>query len=256
MASGMARGAIARGKKIAFGDGRKIIWDQYSDVIFRGNPNVARPEERRRFDLEWIPHYKGHRLYNRQGPTNWHWNYDFRATPGEVFLLPSEQHFGAIAAGHVVIEPSVPSFKTCAPNKQWPVERYDDVARLLMIEGYSIMQFSHMTTRHNIPGARQVVTKSFRQAISALGNSLLYIGAEGGMHHGAAAMNIPAVVLFGGFVPPAVTGYDSHTNLTGGAEFACGSFRYCEHCIAAMKAISVDEVVTAALEHLRNGRHS
>jgi hypothetical protein len=76
------------------------------------------------------------------------------------------------------------------------------------------------------------------------------------MHHGAAAMNIPAVVLFGGFVPPAVTGYDSHTNLTGGAEFACGSFRYCEHCIAAMKAISVDEVVTAALEHLRNGRHS
>jgi hypothetical protein len=248
----MARGAAERGVKIAFGDGRQIIWDHHSNIILRFNPNVAAPAEHKRRNLEWIAHYKGHRLYNKNGSDRWIWNYDFRATPGEMYLLPGEKNFGAIAAGHVVIEPSVPGFKPCAPNKQWPVERYDDVARHLMVEGYRVMQFRNPYTTHAIPGASVVETKSFRQALSALGNAALYIGAEGGMHHGAAAMGTPAVVLFGGFVPPAVTGYDTHTNLTGGAE-ACGSFQRCQHCIDAMNSISVEEVVEAALGHLRDG---
>jgi len=62
-----------------------------------------------------------------------------------------------------------------------------------------------------------------------------------------------AIVLFGGFVPPAVTGYPMHRNLTGGAE-ACGSFNRCDHCLAAMRAISVDEVHAAAVQELGGRR--
>jgi len=57
------------------------------------------------------------------------------------------------------------------------------------------------------------------------------------------------VVLFGGFIPPSVTGYAAHANLTGGAE-ACGSLKPCPHCRKAMEAISVEEVVEEALERL------
>jgi hypothetical protein len=57
------------------------------------------------------------------------------------------------------------------------------------------------------------------------------------------------VVLFGGFIPPAVTGYNTHTNLTGGA-VACGSFLPCDHCRAAMLNIGVDEAEAAALKYL------
>jgi hypothetical protein len=57
------------------------------------------------------------------------------------------------------------------------------------------------------------------------------------------------VVLFGGFIPPSVTGYGGHANLTGGAE-ACGSLDPCRHCQAAMGRIGVDEVHAAALERL------
>jgi hypothetical protein len=64
------------------------------------------------------------------------------------------------------------------------------------------------------------------------------------MHHGAAAVGTPAVVIFGGFIPPAVVGYDMHVNLTGGAE-ACGSLNKCLHCRAAMEKISVEEVYQA-----------
>jgi hypothetical protein len=69
------------------------------------------------------------------------------------------------------------------------------------------------------------------------------------MHHGAAAMGVPGVVLFGGFIPPQVTGYLMHANLTGGAE-ACGSLNPCPHCAAAMQAISVDEVLHHAMTWL------
>src|SRR6185369_14162072 len=77
MATGLARGAHARGKRIAFGDGRNIIWDANSAAIFRGNPNIARPGSERDRDIEWLPYYKGHRIYNRLGDRKWIWNLDF-----------------------------------------------------------------------------------------------------------------------------------------------------------------------------------
>lgn len=249
MASGMARGASLRGKRIAFGDGIKIIWDQNSEMIFRGNPNVAAPESLGG-NVEWIGFHRGNRIYNRQGDGRWIWNYEFRPIPGELFLSLDEKRFGEKAGkGFVVIEPNVPAFKSVAPNKQWPVERYDNVARRLRGLGYEVIQFDYGKGRR-ISGAKQVGTSTFRHALAILANAAIYIGPEGGLHHAAAAFGKPGVVLFGGFIPPQVTGYDIHTNLTGGAE-ACGSLRPCSHCRGAMNAISVDQVFNAAIEHLR-----
>ena len=62
----------------------------------------------------------------------------------------------------------------------------------------------------------------------------------------AATVKAKGVVIFGGFIPPEITGYDFHTNLFTGGE-ACGSRYSCKHCKAAMEAIGVDEVV----EHMR-----
>jgi hypothetical protein len=62
-------------------------------------------------------------------------------------------------------------------------------------------------------------------------------------------VGVEGVVLFGGFIPPEVTGYALHTNLTGGAE-ACGSLQPCAHCHEAMKAIGVDEVLERAMARL------
>jgi hypothetical protein len=245
MASGMARGAAKRCKRIAFGDGRNIKWDHHSKEIFRGNPNVAPPGTERTGGIEWIPFYKGHRIYNRGGADRWIWNYDFRAVAGEVFFSDEEIKFAErFGGGFVVVEPNVPAFKGCAPNKQWPVERYDAVALELKRAGHDVVQFVY-GPGHGVRDVRRVPTQSFRHGIAMLSRAALYIGPEGGLHHGAAAVGIPAVVLFGGFVPPQVTGYESHTNLTGGVE-ACGSFNACQHCRAALDAISVDEVLSAA----------
>jgi ADP-heptose:LPS heptosyltransferase len=151
--------------------------------------------------------------------------------------------------GFVVIEPQSAQWKTVAPNKDWGVGKFQVVADRLRDAGRRVVQFRGDKSAAALRGVEQLPTRSFRDALSVLSNAALYIGGEGGLHHGAAALAIPAVVLFGGFIPPSVTGYAFHTNLTGGTD-ACGSLKPCKHCRQAMADISIDDVFGAALGRL------
>jgi ADP-heptose:LPS heptosyltransferase len=106
------------------------------------------------------------------------------------------------------------------------------------------VQFVHKNSRRKLNGVTLLDFQNFRDAISVLSKADIYVGPEGGMHHAAAAVGVKAVVLMGGFIPPAVVGYDSHVSLTGGAE-ACGNIEPCVHCRAAMKKITVEQVMDA-----------
>lgn len=251
IATGIARGAKERGKRIAFGDGQHIKWDQNSELIFRGNPNIARPgDERAATDLEWVSYYKGCRGYNSDGGNRWVWNMKWRCKPGEMFFNPIEIARGSsFGSGFIVIEPNVETWKQVAPNKDWGNAKYRQLSERLIADGHKLVQFVYARSGVILAGVKSIRTPTFRDALAIMANAKLYIGAEGGLHHGAAALGIPAVVLFGGFVPPQVTGYNSHTNLTGGA-IACGSFKPCQHCKQAMAAISVDSVYEAARKYL------
>lgn len=255
MATGIAKGAKARGKRIAFGDGTNILWDHHSEAIFRGNLNIAPVGSERDHDLEWVPFYRGNRIYNvhNSAAQRWEWNYDWHPIPGELFFSPDELRYSE-TFGHdwILIEPNTLKFKRSAINKRWSFNRYLKVADNLLRAGYKVSQFNY-GEGHAIPEVRQIHTPSFRHALAALRNARLYIGSEGGMHHGAAAVNVPGVVLFGGFIPPSVTGYVSHTNITGldGDEVACGSLIPCGHCIAALSRIKVNQVMDAVMEQLR-----
>jgi ADP-heptose:LPS heptosyltransferase len=250
MATGMAKGARERGKRIAFGDGRRIIWDHNSATIFQGNPNVAAPGTEGSSDLQWIRYYKGHRIYNFQANDRWIWNPEFKAIPGELFFDHQEKRNASrFGSGFILIEPNIESWKSVAPNKDWGRAKYQDLADRLIDDGYRVAQFIYPKSTNPLEGVERLRTLSFRDAVAVLGKASLYIGPEGGLHHGAAAMQRDAVVLFGGFIPPQVTGYDWHANLTGGAK-ACGSLSACRHCQEAMAAISVDEVYEAAKARL------
>jgi len=249
MATGIARGAKARGKRIAFGDGQKIIWSYLSEQIFKDNPNIAPLGSENDPDIEWHPFCRGNRIYNRQVGNRWEWNYEFRPIPGEVFFTPEELEFGAqFGSGFVVIETNVMQ-KGFSPNKQWPIIRYNKVARLLQKDGAEVVQFV-FNGGYVLPNVRQIRTPTFRHAMAVLKYAALYIGPEGGLHHASAAVGAGAVVLFGGFIPPRVTGYDAHTNLTGSDVF-CGSLQTCSHCKTAMETISVPDVMDAAHQYLK-----
>lgn len=243
IASGLARGAAERGKRIAFGDGKKIRWDKNSAEIFRGNKNIATPGSERANDIEWVPFFQGSRLYNTHSHNKWNWNYDFKCIPGEIIFTPEEVEFAkSVRPGFILIEPNVPWWKSVAPNKDWGRNKYQAVADSLFAEGRDVVQFG--AGRDRLKNVRIIETRSFRMACAALSRARMAILPEGGLHHAAAAVGIPAVVLFGGFIPPQVTGYQTHVNLTGGAT-ACGSLTKCQHCRDAMEAITVEEVLAS-----------
>lgn len=252
ISTGLARGAKARGKRIAFGDGKRIMWGPWCEQMFAGNPNIARPGDERSIDIEWVHHYKGHRLYVRtHGKRRWVFNPQFSVIPGEIFFDQHEKDFADnITAGFVLIEPRV---KPCYPNKQWPVERYVEVAQRLIAAGFRVAQFVYDGENALLcDGVEPILTPKLRLALAALSRADLFIGPEGALAHGAAAVGIKSVVLFGGFSPPSVVGYSANANLTGGATH-CGWVMPCMHCRRAMNAISVDRVCQSALEFLNAG---
>ncbi len=248
VASGLARGAKDRGELIAFGFGGKIRWNRHSHEIFRNNPNVAPPGQENIANLRWIAHCPGARLNTagiEHNGLRWRW-LPFRPPPGELFFDESECSFGAsFGHGFVVIEPRV---KPCWANKQWPQKRYQAVAHALEDRGVRVVQFSGEAPP--IEGCGEVIaTPTFRLALAVLSQASLYIGAEGGLHHGAAAVGIKAVVIFGGWPDPRSSGYDAHRNLAA-PDAGCGTIARCPHCENALNRISVDQVVNAALMEL------
>lgn len=252
--SGLARGAAGRGKRIAFGDGRRIIWSDQSHAIFRGNPNVARPGSERSAHLEWIAHYRGNRLYGSVQGGRWQFR-DMECQPGEIFFEQGELAFAARLPldPFIVIEPRVKPLGACAgANKQWPLSRYEKLAEQLKREtGLRVVQFVPIGWRPLVTAAEVVQTPSFRHAVAVLQRAALYIGPEGGLHHGAAAVGTKAVVIFGGFNTPRSTGYPWHENLTVGDP--CGTTGRCFHCQDAMAAIGIGRVHEAALRQLAGG---
>lgn len=249
LSTGLARGAKARGKRIAFGNGQRIMWGPWCEQMFRDNPNIARPGDEGAADIEWVHHYKGHRLYVKTHPKyKWIYNKAFRVVPGEMFFSADELEFAEnTASGFVLIEPRV---KPCYPNKQWPVERYAQVARRLIESGQRVAQFVYDGEAKLLcEGVEAIATPKLRLALSVLARAGLYIGPEGALAHGAAAVGVKSVVIFGGFTDPQVVGYAGNMNLTGGAP-PCGNHKFCNHCKAAMAAISVEKVYQSAFKLL------
>jgi hypothetical protein len=255
IASGQARGYKARGRRAAFGDGKTIIWHHFAYEIFQGNPNVAPPGHDRHADIQWVANYRGNRPYNTSDKDNkrWNWIPDTIKSAGELFFTGDELRAAHRFRGCILVEPNVPHFKPSGKNKQWPVEHYQLVVDKLVKYGFKIIQPRYQPPfgpGHLLKDVEHVAT-SFRQTLANLSKCKLYLGPEGGLHHGAAAVGTPAVVLFGAFVSPKVTGYSKQRNFYSGDGLGCGSWDPCEHCFEAMQRIRPD-VVLEACEELLN----
>lgn len=253
IASGLARGAAARGKRVAFGDGRRQIWSAQSFELFRGNPNIAPLGTEGANGVEWVAHYRGHRLYGEVKGNRWVFR-DFACPPGEVFLTREEKAFALSRLWGpdpvAIIEPRVKAIGACAgANKTWPLPRYQELAsRLLAATGCRPAQLVPKGAKPLLVDVDTIETPTFRHALAVLGLAALYIGPEGGLHHGAAAMGTPAVVIFGGFNTPRSTGYAWHENIAVGEP--CGTIAPCDHCRRAMASISVERVLDGAMRQL------
>lgn len=206
-------------------------------AIWNGNPRIARIGETG--DFQRITNGPNARPYiASKTAQRWTWK-PFEPTPGEIFFTDIERAFAAPYRPQVVVEPTVKA--KASPNKQWPIQHWQRFVRLAKEAGIELTQIGPHGSRI-LPGVNFILTTEFRLACAVLANARAYVGHEGGMHHAAAALGVPAVVIFGGFISPAQTGYPTHRNLFTGGE-ACGMRVQCKHCADAMAAIKPEAVL-------------
>ncbi len=169
------------------------------------------------------------------------WRYtNWRASPGELPWVELME-----PRGYIVIEPNPKPNGN--PNKDWGWNRWQALVSTVKWIAHPWVQLGPKRTPI-LEGVTHIVTPTFADACSVLSGASALVSTEGGLHHAAAALDIPGVVIWGGISSPANLGYDLHSNLFErmDGESPCGQWVRCDHCREAMARISTDRV----LEHL------
>lgn len=212
----------------------KIIWDDVWDGVpfLLRKPDPVNPHET-------YVSGAGIRAYiERKTPEQWFWR-PYTPKPAVIVFTPDELSFAEPWRGCVMVEPNGKSIGH--DNKLWSWENWT------MLAAWSkdrLVQCGPAGTRL-LPGVEHAPTATFRQAAAVLSVCRAFIGGDGGLHHAAAAVGTPAVVIRGGFISEKVTGYASHKNLFTGTGLGCGMRTNCLHCRKAMSRITVDDVASA-----------
>lgn len=222
-------------KKVICGDHEKGI--RHWSEVFENNPNFIQPGEKARF-VAFMGNYTGNRPYILEVRDRFIWNPDHKAGKGRFFFTHREK----MAARKIVeplgkfsvVEPNVKG-TISGSNKRWG--RFQEV----ITPDRKWVQFDY--GQPLLEGVTPVRTETFRMACAILSHADLFLGTDGGLHHAAAALNVPAVVLWGHFSSPDILGYPDHVNIRKVEGIGCGSIRECPDCAAAMDAITPEDVL-------------
>lgn len=246
MVTGQARAAQSGGSVLPV-----VVLDRNGNIrsheAWALNPRIV-PNWDRRSPVHLLHNGPGVRPYiAAKSEERWTWKV-YACTPGEIYFHPHELFSAPTFRDRsvVLIEPN--NKAKASINKDWGRANWQRLADLLRREGLRPVQFG----THGSQVLRDVEffpTATFRIACAALANVRAAILPEGGLHHAAAALGIPAVVIYGGYISPAQTGYSIHRNIFTGGE-PCGMRHSCAHCKKAMGEISPEMVLHNFMEVL------
>lgn len=239
MVTGEVRRLLAQhgGTRVAVRARNRPDWHRWHPV-WEGNPHIARPGEK--YDLTY-DNAPGDRPYIETKLTRrWVWR-EYRPIVGELFLSEREQSFAQLAEGCIVVQPFIKA--GASPNKRWPLEFWQElVSRQTRWPWVQIGDGADP----KLAGVSFLQTPSFRDACGVLRGARAAVLQEGGLHHAAAALAVPSVVIFGGYISPRVTGYETQRNLyvdDADHPLGCGARTPCNHCFRAMLNIKPTTVL-------------
>lgn len=222
--------------RVVFGDGDR----KYYSEVFDRNPRIANKLDKgERF--AWIRNFPGNRPYiKRIHKHHFEFHEEFKVKKGELFPSNPQKD-----NGFILIEPNVKADFKLGQNKQWSRDNWKELVK-------HIPNWRQMGTTGFLDKEHAIVTPTFDDALNVLAGAKLLITTDGALHHAAAALGIPAIVLWGGVASPKNLGYDEHINIWHGGK-PCGSHSIlCEHCRLAMNKITVEEVLQAYERSQRN----
>ena len=205
--------------------------------VWENNPKIARVPEQAGQRMRDGPGARPYIDYARMTQERFFFK-DVGLEPGEILLTEAEKTQGRPI---VLIEPHVK--RGASPNKNWGFRRFQSLVDARPETPWA--QCDHGTPI--LDGVEAIGTSSFREACAILSGAVAAVLPEGGLHHAAAALGIPAVVIFGAYIPPRITGYESHINLARDLPDVAGFNRPDPRAKAALASITVEEV-SAALD--------
>jgi len=245
--------------KFIIGDGKRSYWNE----MFDNNPYIIRGGEAHKYNnIRWIKNYEHNRPYRLYGDKlpkdNYNWNLNHNAKRGEIFFSKQEIDFGKKIINQIkektyrkkiiFIEPNV-KIRRGYENRDWGTNNWQAVVNKLK-ENFVFVQTTY-EDKKRLENCINLDGVNFRSAVALLSMCDFFIGTEGGMHHAAAATLRKGVVIFGGFITPKITGYDSHNNIyidINGSP--CGSKLHCKHCEECMKLITPDLICKKIEENI------
>ena len=149
----------------------------------------------------------------------------------------------------VVIQNSCQGARFSATTKEWPQDRWQELARRLARD-FKLVQLGTASDPQLVETDDRRGRTTLHEAAALIGQAGLFLGLESGLQHVAAAMYTPAVIIYGGRSRPAETGYAFNHNLTRSPGcVGCGLNSGCPHDMICMD-IAVEEVEKRVRETL------
>jgi ADP-heptose:LPS heptosyltransferase len=233
MAAGEARVLHERtGRNVVIVDRRNRpqwsdLWEGLPYILKGHAPNAVR-----------LVNASGTRPYiEAKEPARWRWRH-YKPEPAEIVFTPAELAQAENFRGCVMVEPNIKA--QAHSNKAWTFRRWEALLEHPLLAGVKFVQCGPRGTTR-LYRATFIETENFREAAAVLSVCSAFAGTEGALHHAAAAVGTPAVVLWTEFIAPSVTGYPQHRNLRHAGD-PCGSRVPCVGCSESALRISVDEV--------------
>lgn len=177
----------------------------------------------------------------------WTWR-EYRPTPAKLVLPARYDALRRFARGAIVFHPAIKA--KASPNKDWGLASWKAlVARGI---GRRWLQLGE-PGMPQVKAAEIVPTHDLWAAAALIAGAQAVVVHEGALHHLAAAFSVPAVVIRGGYISPRCTGYAGQRDLyveDPRWPLGCGMRIACQHCQAAMGAITPERVLEALGEVL------
>jgi ADP-heptose:LPS heptosyltransferase len=173
----------------------------------------------------------------------------------EIHLDQEELAFGGKylddIGPYVVIEPHTKDSFTV--NKRYGFSRWQEVADSLSRSGIKLVQVGEGGKRilNNVVDATGI--PSIRKVASIIQHARALVAPEGGLMHLASGVGTRAVIVFGGYVSPELTGYKDNINIFSSLPCApCGLRRRCIHDTPkCMDDIRPEEIIEGTLSLLK-----
>lgn len=164
-----------------------------------------------------------------------------------LHLTAAERQRGQLSPRQVVIHSSGRSANAPIPNKEWFPERFQAVVTALRGR-FDFIQLGAVSDPPLI-GARDLRGRTtLRESAALVAASRAVVCQEGFLMHLARAVEVRAVVIYGGAPHPAISGYSANENLFRSLPCApCWQTHRCDYSRRCMTEITATDVVAALL---------